>query len=111
MPDDSVLQFDLPFRLDPTGRDVVTVVQDTLDDVENCVQALRRTPLGFFESNPDYGMSDQTFEEGGELDLNEFQTAIGQFEPRADAMISETPDLLDYFVHNIDVKVSAKPDA
>jgi phage baseplate assembly protein W len=110
MADEAAPQFDLPFRLGPDGRDIATTPQDEIENVANSVQALRRTPLGFFEENPDYGVTDQTFEEGS-LGSSEFESAISQWEPRADVLIEENPDLYDYLVRQINVEVSARSDA
>lgn len=108
MPDDDAPQFDLPFRLGSDGQPVETP-QDELQDVTNCVQVLIRTPLGFFPEQPDYGTVEGTFEE--EVNLDDLQAAISQWEERADDMIEEDPDMLDYFVRNVNIKTSARSDA
>lgn len=100
-------QFDLPFRLDPTGRDVVCVEQDELRDVTNSVETLLRTPLGFLEEQPDYGVPDGTFGEGA-VDVSEIATAISQWEVRADVMIEDNPDLEDFLVRRIAVSIGAR---
>lgn len=101
-------QFDLPFRLTDDGA--AEVEQDSSEEVTDCVETLLRTRLGSVEENPDYGISDPTFEEGG-VDLDEIQTAIGQWEPRADTMLEENPDLLDRFVSRVTLKTRVRSDA
>lgn len=107
MADIDTPQFDLPFRLDPTGRDVMTVEQDTLDDVTNSVETLLRTQLGFLEEQPDYGVPEGLFDEG-ELDTSEIATAITQWEERADVIIENNPDLEDHFVRRIGLNIRAR---
>lgn len=100
-------QFDLPFRLDSSGRDVVMVEQDSLDDVANSVETLIRTPLGWFEENPDYGVVDGTFDEG-RVDTSEIQTAIGQWEPRAEVEMDTSIDANDFLMQRISAVVAVR---
>lgn len=103
-------QFDLPFRLASDGAALVETEQDELDEVAQSVETLLRTPLGFVEENPDYGVSDQTFTEG-DVDLDEIQTAISQWEgDRADALLDQEPDLLDQFVRRVRINVNVRSD-
>jgi phage baseplate assembly protein W len=99
-------QIDLPFRLDPTGREVVCVEQDELQDIANSVETLLRTPLGFLEEQPDYGVADGTFDEG--YDAAEIMTAITQWEERADVMIESNPDLEDVLITRIAVNIGTR---
>lgn len=108
MPDLETPQFDLPFRLDPTGSDVVMIEQDSVDDVANSVETLLRTPLGWFEENPDYGVIEGTFDEG-RVDLNELQTAISQWEPRADVSMEDKLDTEDALMDRISAYVGVRP--
>lgn len=105
MPDIETPQFDLPFRLD--GRAVRVVEQDSLDDVANSVETLMRTPLGSLDENPDYGVVDGTFDEG-RVDLNEIQTAISQWEPRADTLMEDNSDYEDMFLRKIATNVGVR---
>lgn len=109
MADIETPQFDTPFRLDSTGRDAVVVEQDSLDDVTNSVETLMRTPLGFLEEQPDYGMPEGIFSERG-VDVAEVSSAITHWEERADVLIEEQPDLNDHFIQNIAIQVGASSD-
>lgn len=109
MPELETPQFDLPFRLDSTGRDVVMVEQDSINDVANSVETLLRTPLGWFEENPDYGVIDGTFDEG-RVDLGELQTAISQWEPRADVAIEDNSGGEDFLMDRISAYVAVRSD-
>jgi hypothetical protein len=95
-----VPHFALPFKFVPDGHGNVTAAvneQDTLEDVTACVTAIVKTPLGYREELPNFGLRDMTFSEGG-VNGDEVQVAIQQWEPRADVMIEEDNSLLQYFV-------------
>lgn len=110
MPEIDTPQFSMPFRIDEATGEPALVEQDTLDEVTDCVEALARTPLGFYEEEPDYGVDDQTFREGG-VDIVELQGAISQWEERADTAIEEDPDAWDHFITHIKIYVRGTSDA
>lgn len=101
-------QFDLPFRLDPLGAGPLEVEQDSGEEIGDSVEVLLRTPLGWYDDLPDYGVDLPLFEEGVPPDMGEIQTAITAWEERADALIDAQPDLLDAFVARVTVKVSTR---
>jgi phage baseplate assembly protein W len=101
--------FAIPFRRTPDGKSVVVTEQDSIDEVGDCVFALLTTPLGARLDLPEFGVLDQTFQEGG-VDLNEIQSAIAQWEERADVLIDQQPDLLDKWVERVTVTVSGRDD-
>lgn len=107
MPELETPQFDLPFRLNSTGTDALMVEQDSAEDVADSVETLLRTPLGWFEENPDYGVIDGTFDEG-RVDVNEIQTAISQWEPRADVKMEATIDGDDFLSERIAAYVAVR---
>lgn len=94
----------VPFRLNHTAKRAVVVEQDSLEEVEQCVVALLRTPLGWRPENPEFGVADQAFGEGG-ADLNEIQNAIAQHEPRAEIHIDRDPTILTSMVDEVNVRV------
>lgn len=98
-------QFALPFR-----ENAPEVEQDSAEEVVQSVETLIRTPLGFHAENPDYGVSDPTFEEGGPS-TNEIMSAIDAWEPRADPLIEEGDVELDGLVANIRMTVNVRSDA
>lgn len=94
MPDLDIPHFDLPFRFG-LGGSAVCVEQDSVDNVENCVEALFRTEVGQRLEMPEYGIPDQTFTEGGP-DPTALATAIDKWEPRAASTLTVTnPDSTD----------------
>jgi phage baseplate assembly protein W len=107
MPELETPQFDLPFRLNAAGSDAVMVEQDSAEDVADSVETLLRTPLGWFEENPDYGVIDGTFDEG-RVDVNEIHTAISQWEPRADVQMGASIDSDDFLSERIAAFVAVR---
>lgn len=111
MADPVPTQFDLPFRISADGTTFVEIEQDSVDETKNNVETLFRTELGTIESDPDFGITDPTFDEAVP-DLNEAQTAISLYVPLADALLDSEPDLLDEFVSRVNTKVRDRnPDA
>lgn len=82
--------FAYPFRFsrDVTGTHVVVHEQDSVDEVFDCVQVIVRYPVGFRKDLPEFGITDQVFQEGG-LDLGLLQAEIYTWEPRSDAEIDQ----------------------
>lgn len=87
----------------------VTHEQDTPDEVVQCAMAVLSTPLGTRASNPDFGLPDQTFREGGPS-VEQIRTTLDLWEPRADALVSSEPDLINQFVYNVEVGVQTTGD-
>lgn len=74
--------FAFPFRVE--RRSVAVVEQDSIAEIESCVEATLRTPLGTRLEEPEYGIPDETFaqvprEPGAEIYL----AAVEEQEPRA----------------------------
>lgn len=109
MSDDTTPQFAMPFRLNVAGTDALTVAEDSEDDVRSCVEVLIRTPVGFFEEAPELGGQPEPFEEG-DVDLDEIQSAVSQWEPRADPLIEAHPDFLDALISNINIEARVTDD-
>lgn len=101
-------QFALPFRLGDDDQPL-EVEQDSAEEVASCVETLMRTPIGFLEEEPDYGIIDPTFEEGA-VDIVELQSAISQWEERADALIDEQPDFLDQLARRVTINVQVRSE-
>lgn len=94
--------FDLPFRLD--GSNFAEVEQDTIDDIYNCVWASLSTPEGFRPESPDFGMPDLTFKDQP-LDANLILSKIVSDEPRADAILDQTPDAFDELIADVKIDI------
>lgn len=98
-----VPHFDLPFRLNGTSFAVVD--QDSERDISNCVETIVRTPYGFRNDNPDFGLDDHTFD-NQPLNKNAIITQIENQEPRSTIVITETMDLVDHLIDNLKIEVN-----
>jgi hypothetical protein len=94
--------FDLPFRR--RGSSFVTVEQDSLRDIENCVEAALRTSLGEREGLLDFGITDPTFQRIP-ADSSTLQAEIERAEPRAIAVLEEHPDFFDTMIDRISIQI------
>lgn len=79
----------IPLRL--AGGKLAVVEQDTLDEVAGCVEAIVRTPVGFRDEQPRFGIEEQALREGGP-DLAGIERAVQRFEPRAELVLEENID-------------------
>jgi phage baseplate assembly protein W len=98
--------FDFPMRL--AGKSIATVEQDSYTDVVNCIHAIVRTPSGYRDEAPEFGVPDVTFAmvpAGIDNHLPVIEEAIASQEPRASVVITESMSLSDVMsvVLNIDV--------
>lgn len=97
-----VPHFDLPFRL--SGTSFAVAEQDSEIDISNCVETIIRTPYGFRDDNPDFGLDDHTFENiplAKEIIISQIQNQ----EPRSTILITENPDLVDTMVDHLSIEV------
>lgn len=96
--------FDLPFRFDSSGHAAV-VEQDTLEDVTNCVEAVLRTIKGQRAEAPDFGIDDPTFTDQP-INLQAIVEAVLEQEPRANVLITQSPDKFDSLIADLVADVS-----
>jgi len=94
--------FDLPFRI--AAHAVATVEQDSSEDIANCVECIIRTPNGFREDSPDFGLNDVVFSPIP-MDTDALVAQIKAQEPRATVVIKEQPSLIDTLVDTLTVEV------
>lgn len=86
-------KFSVPFKI--TGDHVAVVEQDTDEDVAGCVYSVVATELGSRLEVQDFGITSPLFRQGG-ADLSEIQSALAEWEPRANVATSqELIDVLD----------------
>jgi phage baseplate assembly protein W len=76
-----------PVRLGPGGQ-LAVVEQDTVDEIVQNVAVITSTTVGARVERPDFGVSDQTFEQQP-LDTRVLQQRIDRFEPRASATLDQ----------------------
>lgn len=94
----------VPFRLHHDGTKAHTVEQDSLEEITQCVETILKTPLGSRMENPEFGVPDSAFLEGG-ADLEDLALAISQWEPRADVILERDPEVLEHWVDNVNITV------
>lgn len=97
-----VPHFDLPFRL--SGSSFAVVDQDTPEDVTNCVEAIVRTPLGFRDDSPDFGLEDLTFN-NQPFNVERLVSLIENQEPRLPVTIEQNPNLYDILATKLTIMV------
>lgn len=97
----------VPFRLNAKGTALEVVEQDSFEEIAACVEMTLATPLGWRLENPDFGLRDQTFGEGG-ADLHEIQNTISMWEPRADVLLDREPELLRGWVDDVNLIIQRR---
>lgn len=97
-----VPHFAFPFRVE--SGSVAVQEQDTTDEVAQCVQVLLATPLGERQEQPDYGVTDPTFQE--DIDQQEILTAVSEWEPRALPALTDDIDSADELVRTLRATVA-----
>lgn len=103
---DDTPQLALPFRFGANGQPL-TVDQDSVEEVADCVETFLRTPLGHFPEQPDYGLLDPSFEEGA-VDTQELAAGLAQWEERANVALEQRPDLRDRFTNVLNIQLSTR---
>lgn len=79
--------------------------EDTDEDVLGCVQRCLETPLGFADDEPEFGLREQVFRQGG-ADLDAIAAAVEDWEPRVTDRIARNPVLLAQLLDRVTVAVS-----
>ena len=97
--------FHFPFSLASDGKSVSVEEQDTPEEIRGCVELILRTPQGHRSELPAFGIADLTFRQvtAEGLDVSDVVEAVETWEPRADALLSDAPELLDETTRNVAV--------
>lgn len=93
----------LAFPIRFAGGRPVTVEQDSLDEIAQCVEVALRYPVGFRHDLPEFGTPDQTFRMNG-ADPDAIRRAVARWEPRVEALVDERPDVFDALVSRVTVE-------
>ena len=96
-----ITKLKVPLEMGATG--FRTVEQDSEDEIAQCVYAVMATERGGRLEEPDFGISDPTFEQGG-MDLGEALLAINTWEPRAEVELEQ--EIVDLIAS---VEVAVRP--
>jgi len=74
--------FRIPFTV--TGSSAGVVEQNSQEEIEDCIEAVLRTPIGSRVEQPEYGIPDETFEQlTPDVSAEAYLNAIAEWEPRA----------------------------
>lgn len=99
--------FTLPLRLDRTGFAVAE--QDTPEEIAGCIWAILLCPQGFRAELPEFGIDDPTFSQGAP-DIEEIADAVAEWEARAQAAVTTTPDAFDALVAHVHVRLGLRSE-
>jgi len=95
--------FNLPFKLASLGAKVVE--QGELEDIANCVLVIVSTHVGERDLAPDLGVPDPTFRLIP-IGADRIASVIGEQEPRASLVVTESIDQRDALLDIINIKIS-----
>lgn len=99
-----------PVSLAANGQ-LVTVEQDSDDDIRQCVEAIVRHRVGDRVDVPEMGVPDFTHGEQP-LEVDGVTTVIGRHEPRASVLVASSPNLIESVLAEVaDINVDWTPSA
>ena len=100
-----VNQLAIPPRILANG-DLATVNQGSGGEIAQRVNILCRTPPGWLDGRPDFGLQDDTFRGDG-ADIAEIDRQIRALGDDIEARIVEDPSLMDHGLDALDLQVGA----
>lgn len=96
-----------PFEILPSGK-FREVEQRSLDDIAGCVEVILRYRVGERVEVPEFGIPELAFRESVEEVSGIIRESVLRWEPDADLLIEERPDLWDRMVQNYMVTVGVE---
>lgn len=99
--------FAIPFKIGPVGHGAPTALvteQDSEEEVMDCIEVILRYETGYRIEKPSFGTPDLTFSEPA-VDTSRIAEAVEEWEPRAEALITAEPDLIDVLISRVKVEV------
>lgn len=99
-------QFSLPLRVLANGR-LATTEQGSALDLADRVTVLCRTPPGWLDGRPGFGLADQAFRKGG-ADVTAVSRQIETWVPEAARVVAEDPTLLDRALDYLGIQVAQR---
>lgn len=101
----------LAWPIEFSGTSFNMVEQDSADDVASCIGTIVSWPLGTHPSDPDFGVAEQAFLQGG-ADLAEIKQAILENEPRAANLdVMQDDGALAAFLSSVNVSFTVRQQA
>jgi hypothetical protein len=104
----AIPHFSYPFRF--ASPSAAVSEQDSLDEIADCVLSVLLCPSGFRVELPTFGLVDPTFAVPSP-DLDQIRDVVDAWEPRAAAVLSEYPDLIDELIAHVEIDVSIRTEA
>lgn len=89
--------------------EAVTTEQDDDREITDCIETILRYPVGFRQDKPEFGTPDQLFRTGG-ASTEEIRSAIREWEPRVDAVVSDDPGVLENMMSQITIGLRRRGD-
>lgn len=103
--------FRYPFRFSAgTDKHALVNQQGTEDEIMDCVTAVLKTPIGFRDDLPDFGIPDEVFQEQP-LRVEDVHTSLDQWEPRAAYRVLTDVNYREQLTARIEVEVQTRADA
>lgn len=94
--------FDIPFRF--VGTSAATVEQNSPKEFSNAVENIIRTPLGFRDELPDFGVHDVLFSQAP-INPSLLIRDVERYEGRARLIGVELADQIDESVRHIQIQI------
>lgn len=111
MPTVTSPHFRYPFRFGAgANKHALVNEQSSEDDIIACVIAIVKTPRGFRDDVPEFGVPEQIFAEQP-LNIEEIQSALEEWEERAAYKIVTEPDFRERLAAHLTINVQSKVDA
>lgn len=99
-------QFSLPPRLLSNGR-IATTAHGSAPELADRVNILVRTPPGWLDGHPGFGLADQRFRKDG-ADVTVVSRQIETWVPDATQLVDEDPSLLDRGLDILGIQVAPR---
>lgn len=100
----------LPFRFEQhttEAKHAVVTEQDSIDDIANCVEMIIKTPAGWRDDNPDFGLPDLAFKTLP-IRPDTIEQLMEEQEPRVVILAREQSDALDQLTTILTVELHAR---
>jgi phage baseplate assembly protein W len=103
--------FRYPFRFG-TGLDKHALVneQHSEEEIIDCVLAIVKTPRGWRDDLPEFGINDPLFSEQP-IRVEDITSALDEWESRAAYRVTTQPDFRERLAVNLQIEVKSRVDA
>lgn len=103
--------FALPFKFGGISGGAIINEQDSTDDVLDCVKVILAYPIGSREDLPKFGVPDILFKQITTSAITgRLLASIVAWDPRAELLINERPDIFDALVRQLRIRVKTRSE-